>query len=67
MYEFITYMGERIERKRLFSKDYILPLLRNGGPISRLWRTCAVIMPKSMASVPCLKTEMNGDITLCLD
>lgn len=31
MYEFITYMGERIERKQLFSKDHIISLLRNEG------------------------------------
>lgn len=31
MYEFITYMGQRIERKRLFTKHYILALLEDEG------------------------------------
>lgn len=32
MYEFITYMGKHIERKRLCSMEYILSLLKNEGP-----------------------------------
>lgn len=32
MYDFITYMGRRIERERLFAMDYILSLLEEEGP-----------------------------------
>lgn len=32
MYEFISYMGNSIERKRLFPVQYILSLLEDGGP-----------------------------------